>query len=160
MNGPVLLDVGRILKPHGLRGEVVVALITNRAERVASGSTLHGPAGTMVVRQSRPFEATGDGRWIVLFEGVATREGAEALRGQLLQAPPLADPDALWAHELIGAQVVAGSGEVLGRVEAIEANPASDLLVLGDGGLIPLRFVTGHRPGQVTVDIPAGLLDL
>jgi 16S rRNA processing protein RimM len=113
-----------------------------------------------VVRQARPFEATGDGRWIVLFEGIASREGAEALRGALLQAPPLDDPDALWAHELIGAHVVTAAGDVLGRVEAVEANPASDLLVLDGGGLIPLRFVTASSGDQVTVDIPPGLLDL
>lgn len=156
----MLLEVGRILKPHGLRGEVVVALVTNRAERVAPGSRLEGPATTLVVRRSRPFEATGDGRWIVLFDGISDREGADALRDMVLRAPPLDDPDALWAHELIGALAVAVSGETLGQVEAIESNPASDLLVLDGGGLIPLRFVVAHEMGRVTVDIPLGLLDL
>ncbi|MDQ6615100.1 MAG: ribosome maturation factor RimM [Actinomycetota bacterium] len=156
----MLLEVGRILKPHGLQGEVVVALVTNRQERVAAGSRLHGPVGTMVVLQSRPFEATGDGRWIVRFDGVTNREGADALRGMVLRAPPLDDPDALWAHELIGALVFGAKGESLGRVAAVEANPASDLLVLDEGGLIPLRFVTDHQSGRVTVDIPPGLLDL
>ncbi len=156
----MLLDVGRIVKPHGLRGEVVVALITNRSERVAAGATLHGPGGALVVRHARRFEATGDGRWIVQFDGVASRESAEALRGGLLQAPPLEDPDALWAHQLIGARVVTMAGDDLGRVEAVEANPASDLLVLEGGGLIPLRFVTASEEGRITVDIPAGLLDL
>ena len=157
---PVLLEVGRIVKPHGLRGEVVVALVTNRPERVATGSMLHTLNGTVVVRHARPFEATGDGRWIVSFLDVSSREAAEALRGLLLQAEPLDDPDALWTHELIGAEVVAVSGETLGRVAALEANPASDLLVLATGGLIPLRFVVGHEAGRLTVDIPPGLLDL
>ena len=160
MDGPVLLEVGRILKPHGLKGEVVVALVTNRSERVAAGSALQGPAATLVVRHSRRFETTGDGRWIVQFDGVGTREGAEALRGTILRAPPLYDPDALWAHELIGSLVITLSGQELGRVDAVESNPASDLLVLAGGGLIPLRFVTGHHAGEVTVDIPPGLLDL
>ena len=113
-----------------------------------------------MVRYARPFEATGDGRWIVSFDGVSSREDAEALRGTVLRSPPLDDPDALWTHELIGAEVVSSAGETLGRVEAIEANPASDLLVLETGGLIPLRFVVGHERGRVTVDIPLGLLDL
>ena len=66
----------------------------------------------------------------------------------------------LWVHELVGAEVVAADGRVLGTVAAVEANPASDLLVLEGGGLIPLRFVTGHRARvRVTVDIPDGLLD-
>src|ERR1700722_7611420 len=155
-----LLEVGRIVKPHGLRGEVVVALVTNRHERVAVGATLQAPLGAWRVRCARPFEATGDGRWIVSFDGVSSREDAEALRGTVLRSPPLDDPDALWTHELIGAEVVSSAGETLGRVEAIEANPASDLLVLETGGLIPLRFVVGHERGRVTVDIPLGLLDL
>ena len=71
------------------------------------------------------------------------------------------DPDALWVHELIGSLVDDGSGTELGRVTGVQANPASDLLVLDGGGLIPLRFVTGSDPGvRVTVDIPDGLLDL
>lgn len=161
MAGPVLLEVGRIVKPHGLRGEVVVALVTNRAERVAAGAVLQGPSGPLVVVGARPFEATGDGRWIVRFAGVDDRGVAEALRDGVLLAPPLADPDALWAHELIGSVVVdSGSGDVLGRVEAVEANPASDLLVLEDGGLIPLRFVTSSGEGRVSVDMPPGLLDV
>ena len=161
MAAPELLEVGRIIKAHGLRGEVVVALVTNRLERLAAGSVLHGPNGQLVVAASRPFEATGDGRWIVLFAGVDDRGSAEALRGTVLQAPPLADPDALWAHELIGSVVVdSGTGDALGRVESVEANPASDLLVLEDGGLIPLRFVTGAGEGRVLVELPPGLLDV
>jgi 16S rRNA processing protein RimM len=160
MEGPPLLEVGRIVKAHGLGGEVVVALVTNREERLAPGSTLHTPTRPMVVRHARRFEATGEGRWIVTFDGVTSREGAEALRGVLLQAPPLEDPEALWAHEMIGAEVMTGTGESLGRVAAVEANPASDLLVLEQGGLIPMRFVTDHGDGRVTVDIPLGLLDV
>lgn len=158
--GAVLLEVGRIVKPHGLQGEVVVALVTNRRERVAPGSVLVAVDRTLVVRNARSFEATGDGRWIVRFDGVGDRAGADALRGMVLRAAALDDPQALWTHELIGASVINSAGEVLGRVSAIESNPASDLMVLEGGGLIPLRFVTAHQAGRVTVEIPAGLLDL
>ncbi len=78
----------------------------------------------------------------------------------MLSAPPLEDPDALWVHELIGAEVVDPAGQPLGTVTAVEANPASDLLVLRRGALVPLRFVVSRAPGRVTVDLPAGLLDL
>ena len=71
------------------------------------------------------------------------------------------DPDALWVHELIGSVVEDQSGSELGMVESVEANPASDLLVLDSGALIPLRFVVSSVPGErVTVDVPDGLLDL
>ncbi|MGH9070307.1 MAG: hypothetical protein ACRDX8_03840 [Acidimicrobiales bacterium] len=78
-------------------------------------------------------------------------------------APPLEDPEALWVHELIGALVFDLAGTTLGSVAAIEANPASDLLVLDSAALIPMCFVLGRgdRAGRpsVVVDIPDGLLD-
>jgi 16S rRNA processing protein RimM len=155
-----LLEVGRVVKPHGLGGEVVVELVTNRDERVAPGSVLHTAGGDLEVVGSRPFSATGVGRWIVTFRGVSDRAASEALRGAVLSAPPIDDPEALWVHDLIGATVVDAAGATLGTVTSVEANPASDLLVLSSGALVPLRFVTGSVAGRVTVDLPAGLLDL
>jgi 16S rRNA processing protein RimM len=77
----------------------------------------------------------------------------------VLRAAPIVDPEALWVHELHGSEVVDVTGRHLGRVTAVEANPASDLLVLEGGGLVPLRFVQEHRPGRVVVDVPDGLLE-
>jgi 16S rRNA processing protein RimM len=155
-----LLEVGRIVKPHGLRGDVVVELVTNRDERVAVGALLWAGDRELEVLRARPFSATGAGRWIVTFGGVDDLHRAESLRDAVLSAPPLDDPDAFWVHDLIGATVVDPAGERLGTVAAVQANPASDLLVLSTGGLIPLRFVTGRDAGTVSVDLPAGLLDL
>ena len=150
-----LLEVGRVTKPHGTKGEVVVELVTDRVERVAPGSVLSTPAGNLTVAQSTPHH----GRWIVRFEGVGTRDEAEALRGVALLAEPLADPGALWVHVLIGADVVDAAGTRRGTVVSVVANPASDLLELDTGGLVPVRFVTEHRDGTVHVDTPAGLFD-
>jgi 16S rRNA processing protein RimM len=101
------------------------------------------------------------GRYIVSLEGIRGIDQAEALRDTVLLALPLDDPDALWVHELIGARVVDITGRELGTVEGVQANPASDLLVLDGGALVPLRFVVANQPGeQVTVDVPDGLLDL
>jgi len=79
-----------------------------------------------------------------------------------LEAEPIDAPGTLWVHELLGATVRDAAGTELGRVAAVEANPASDLLVLESGGLIPIRFLTAHDAvtGTVEVDIPDGLLDL
>jgi 16S rRNA processing protein RimM len=140
---------------------VVVELWTNRTERVAAGSRLCSPVGELeVVRSSVLPDAGGQARWLVSFAGISSREAAESLRGTLLQAAPIRDPGAWWIHELIGAEVVDVTGFVLGVVEAVEANPASDLLVLEGGRLIPLRFVTHRRPGRLTAELPPGLLDL
>jgi len=153
---PPLLEVGRVARPHGLGGEVVVALVTNRLERLAPGSVLHSSLGPLEVVSSSPHQ----GRWIVRFSGVDDRPGAERLRGLVLSAEPLEAEGELWVHELVGAEVVDLAGERLGSVTAVQANPASDLLVLDGGGLVPLRFVVGRQAGQVTVDPPPGLLDL
>lgn len=145
-------------KPHGLKGEVIVHLFTDRTERVAPGTTLatsSDASSSLTIVRSSPHQ----NNWIVAFDGVLSREGAEALRGTVLWAEPLDDPDALWVHELVGAEVVDAGGRSHGLVTAVEANPASDLLVLEGGGLVPLRFVTDHQPGRITVDPPAGLLD-
>ena len=150
-----LLEVGRITKPHGLRGEVIVELVTDRVERVAAGSVLQRPGGTLTIERSSSHQ----GRWIVQFAGVATREAAEALRGTVLSAEPIEDPDVLWVHDLIGAGVVDAGGVRRGAVVSVIANPASDLLELDDGTLVPVRFVTGHADGVVHVDAPDGLFE-
>jgi 16S rRNA processing protein RimM len=153
---PELLDVGRVVKPHGLDGELVVELWSEITERLDPDTVLDTAAGPLRVLRSRPF---GE-RYLVRVEGVEDRNAAEALRGTVLQAAPTDRPGALWVHELVGAEVVDQRGTLLGAVEAVEANPASDLLVLAGGGLVPLRFVVEHIPGQrVVVDIPDGLLD-
>lgn len=150
-----MLDVARIVKPHGLKGEVVVELLTNRTERAQAGTVLHSDRGDFAIVRSSPHQ----GRWIVQFEGVDSIDKANELRGTVLRAEPLDDPDALWVHELIGAQVVDTVGTDLGTVKEVEANPASDLLVLEGGGLVPLTFVVKTEPGRITVDPPPGLLD-
>jgi 16S rRNA processing protein RimM len=154
-----LLEVGRIDKPHGLRGDVVVSLTTTEAARVAPGSQLVTGDHLLVVAESRPHQH----RFIVHFEGVATREGAEALAGAVLlaEAPEDTDPDDLWVHELVGSVVVERDGTVRGAVEAVQENPASDLLVLDSGALVPLTFLVGRDDeGRLVVDVPAGLFDL
>jgi 16S rRNA processing protein RimM len=149
--------VGRITKPHGIRGEVAVALTTDRTERVAPGAVLQTTTrGALTVETSRPHQ----GHWLVAFAGVLSRNDAEALRGTVLLAERLDDPDELWVHELIGARVVDQRGAELGTVTSVEDNPAADLLVLDGGGLIPMTFVETFTDGTVTVDIPDGLLDL
>jgi 16S rRNA processing protein RimM len=151
------LEVGRIGRAHGLHGEVSVAPITNRTDRFAPGSTLYIDDRALVVASSRPHQQ----RWLVRFDGVNDRNAAEALRGRLLTGEA-ADgaPDELYVHELIGSEVRDRAGAVLGKVAAVEANPAHDLLVLENNVLIPIVFVVSHENRIVVVDVPEGLLDL
>lgn len=154
-----LLEIGRIDRSHGLRGEVIVTLITNVEGRLAPGLELTTDDGALMVERSQPHQH----RWLVQFEGIASREEADALRGTVLRAPAADDPDdpdALWAHEVVGAEVVDTSGGAHGVVVSLIDNPASDLLELESGVLIPLRFVVGwDEESRLVVDPPVGLLD-
>jgi 16S rRNA processing protein RimM len=152
-----LLSIGRVTKAHGLRGEVVVQLWSPLNDRLTPGSSFVTPRRVLTVEAARPF---GD-RWIVLFEGIFDRTEADGLRGLELEAEPVEAPGTLWVHELVGASVRDVHGAELGTVSAVEANPASDLLVLEGGGLIPIRFMTerDQATGALVVDIPEGLLD-
>lgn len=152
-----MLEVGRIVKAHGIRGEVVVDLTSNRPdERLAPGSVLSSDRGDLKVVSATPHQ----GRWIVTFAGLPDRNAAESYRGTVLSAEAMeGDDGTLWVHELIGSQVFDLTGRSYGPVEAVEANPASDLLVLSGDRLVPLVFVKSRLPGRVVIDPPAGLLD-
>lgn len=152
-----MLEVGRIVRPHGLRGEVLVDLITDRTERLAVGSVLATDRGDLVVEAARPHTD----RWIVQFDRIADRDAAEAWRGVVLRAEAIEDPEALFVHTLVGCRVIDGADEDRGAVVAVVANPASDLLELESGALVPLTFVVGGpADGVVRVEVPDGLFEL
>lgn len=152
----LLLEVARIGRAYGVKGDVFVDLITDRTERVQPGSRLWDGQRWMVVTQSSP----SNGRWRVHFEGVDDRSAAERLAGTVLSAEPIDDPDVLWVHQLIGAQVVEIDGTGRGRCVAVVDNPAADLLELDSGALVPVTFVTTVDAGVITIDPPEGLFDL
>ncbi|WP_025618685.1 ribosome maturation factor RimM [Salinispora cortesiana] len=180
-----MLVVGRIGKPHGIRGEVTVEVRTDEPEtRFAPGSVLRTEPGANVPAHPGAYRVPGEltveaSRWhqgrmlLVAFEGVLDRNVAEALRGTLVGvdradvAPPT-DPEEFHDHQLVGLAVVTPAGERLGDIARIDHAPAADLLVLRRPGrrdvLIP--FVQAIVPevdlagGRVVVDPPGGLLDL
>ncbi len=150
--------MGRIGRPHGLQGELAVVITSERTERVTPGAVLYAGERELVVAAARRHRD----RWLFRFEGVDDRTAAESLRGAVLSGAPLDAPDGeeLWVHDVVGAEVRDASGEVLGRVATVQANPAHDLLVLDDGSLVPAAFVVDHGPGHVVVELPPGLLDV
>ena len=112
----------------------------------------------MTVGSSRPHTK----RYLVRFDRITDRADAEAWRGVILSAEPIDDPedDTLWVHELVGARVIDQHGIDHGTVVSVLGNPASDLLELEDGQLVPLTFLVDLVPGRrVDVDVPAGLLE-
>jgi 16S rRNA processing protein RimM len=153
------LEVGRVVRAHGLAGEVLVHPVSDVAQRFAPGTVLHAGPRALEVERARPHQA----RWRVKFAGIDDRTAAEALRGAVLEGEPLgtAPPEgAYWVHELVGAAVVDRDGTPVGTVEAVQDNPAHDLLVLDSGALVPVVFIVEQAPGRIVVDLPDGLLDL
>ncbi|MGF1597756.1 MAG: ribosome maturation factor RimM [Acidimicrobiales bacterium] len=150
------LEVGRITKAHGLKGEVVVHFVTDRTdERARPGSELFADGEPLEVVAARPHQT----KWLIRFARVDTREAADRLRGRTLEAEPLDSADGVFVHELIGRAVVDQHGTDHGAVVAVVENPASDLLELADGRLVPLAFYVDHDDERISVDVPPGLLD-
>ena len=150
---PVLLEIGKILKPHGLSGELIVDLSTNRTERLNPGSVISTQEFKLNIKTSRPHQK----KFIVHFEGIENREKADELRGESLFAEPIKD-ETVWVHELVGAEVIDQEGINRGLVTSVVHNPASDLLELEDGNLVPLNFLTSYKAGEtIFVNTPEGL---
>ena len=150
------LEVGRIIKAQGLKGQVLVDLWSDRTERLAPGSELLSDRGPLRVVASIAHQQ----RFIVTFDGIDTREAAEHLRGVVLSAPRLDDESVIWIDQLYDAEVYDATGVRRGVVVGVEANPASDLLVLDSGALVPLTFVTTVEANvRIDVDVPEGLFE-
>jgi 16S rRNA processing protein RimM len=166
----VQLVVGRIGRPHGVRGDVTVEVRTDDPElRFAPGTAIAtDPAGRgPLVIEGRRWHK---GMLLVAFEGVHDRDAAEELRGTMLvidsaDVTPPDDPDEFHDHQLIGLAVQTVAGEPVGEVEDV-LHHGQDLLVVRrkgqDDALIP--FVKALVPevdleaGRLVVDPPEGLL--
>jgi 16S rRNA processing protein RimM len=172
----MLLAVGRISRPHGIRGEVAVEVRTDDpAQRFAPGrvlATQPGECGPLTVTAARPHA----GGLIVRFSEVTDRDGAERLRGALLvidsaDVPAPAAPDEFHDHQLVGLDVVTVDGRHVGSVTDVRHH-GQDLLVIRSGGagadtrgevLVPfvaaIVSAVDLHAGQVIIDPPPGLLD-
>ena len=162
MRGDPRIEIGRIARVHGIRGEVVIATHDPDSELLATIETVWIGGAPRRVAQARDTQRG----WLVLLEGVATRNDAEALRGQAVEvdraALELGDDDVL-LDDLVGCRVQRVDGTPWGTIAAIEGG-LQDRLVIHDGDIerqLPLvdEFVTGIdlEAGVVTVDPPDGL---
>lgn len=171
--------VGRIGKPHGVRGELSVEPRTDEPERrFADGVVLRTrtPQGDPVGVE-RPAELRVESsRWhqsrlLVTFAEVGDRTAAEELRGLLLavevdpdERPE--DPEEFYDHQLVGLQVVQVDGAPVGEVVEVVHGPAQDLLSVHgpDGQEVLVPFVSELVPEvdlsrrQVVVRDQPGLL--
>jgi 16S rRNA processing protein RimM len=168
------LVVGRVTRPHGVHGELVVEVRTDDPElRLAVGAVLAtepAAAGPLTVAGRRWHS----GRLLLRFAGFDDRTAAMGLRGTLLVVDSadlgdLPDPDEFRDHQLIGLRVIEPGGEQVGTVADV-LHSGQDLLVVAGSGkragaeiLIP--FVSAIvsdvdiDAGLMRVDPPPGLLD-
>jgi 16S rRNA processing protein RimM len=170
------LVVGRVGRPHGIRGELTVQVHTDDPDlRFAAGSVLATePAdrGPLTISSYRWHS----GRLLVSFAGYSDRTSAEDLRGTLLvmdsaEVGPTTDPDEFHDYELIGLEVVTVTGDPVGVVtdmlhqgqDLLVVRPAPDrsghqeILVPFVAAMVPKIDV---KAGRLVIDPPPGLLDL
>jgi len=168
------LVVARLIKPHGLKGAALVQSLTDDPEGVfAAGRRLvevdeqgEVVGRELTVSRGRPV---GNG-WLLQFTEIDSRTALEGQGFRYLGAPREAlqalGPNAMYRHEIPGAQVVAG-GEVIGIARELVGSAGAELLVMEAGGrehLIPFRAPIlkklDRAARRIEVELPPGLLEL
>ena len=171
------LVVGRVVKAHGVTGEVVVEVRTDDPDnRFAPGTRLRarpsrdGPERAYVIESAREHS----GRLLVRLAGVAGRDAADALRGTVFvvdteELPPIDDPDEYYDHQLEGLRVLTTAGTPVGTVAEVLHTAAGELLAVhaeGDRGEVLVPFVSAIvtavslEDRTIEIDPPDGLLEL
>jgi 16S rRNA processing protein RimM len=172
--------VGRVGRPHGIRGEVVIGVRTDEPDlRFAAGAALDVtrtlPEGPAEPPPGQPSLTVASARWhsgqlLVSFAGITDRTAAGELTGSWLsvdssQLPDLPDPDEFRDHELIGLSVRTSAGQPAGVVTDV-LHYGQDLLVVRRAeGEYLVPFVKAIVPevdvraGVLVIDPPPGLLD-
>lgn len=167
-----MVTVGRIIRPHGNKGHVVVASETDFGdERFGVGSTLFIERDARVVPVTIGASRPHDGRWVVGIDGYASIDDAETLRGHELRIPAsemkALGPGAYYTHDLVGCVVRTMDGATVGTVGRVDLGVGIPMLVVGADGdevLVPFTdaFVRRVQPDArvIEIDPPPGLLEL
>ncbi len=172
--------IGRIGRPHGVGGEVVVRVRTDEPDRrFVVGEVLVAERERDGSRRSLVLESirAANDDLLVRFAGVDDRNAAEDIGGSLLMASVRADErpaddDEFYDHQLIGLAALATGGDPLGHVREVIHLPLQDVLAIVDPNgrelLVPFvaEIVTDVRPGfdgavgTLTIELPDGFLDV
>jgi 16S rRNA processing protein RimM len=171
------LVVGRVVRAHGVTGEVVVEVRTDDPDaRFAPGITLHARPARGGSQRSYVVESAREhgGRLLVRLDGVADRDAADALRGNdflvdSTELPPIDDPDEFYDHQLEGLRVLTTAGVQVGTVAEVLHTAAGELLAVraeGDDAEVLVPFVSAIVTSvslaerTIEIDPPEGLLEL
>ena len=160
--------MGRIGKPHGVRGDVTLVAFTDHPERFVPGAvfgTMDEPTQRLEIDSIRAHKEG----FIARFHGVEDRNGAESLRGITLTIPAEErrelEEDEYWPDDLRGMAVLDPLGNRIGTVQSVVLGAQDRIVVaLSDGGEVEVPFVPDivaevHPSGGfLVVDAPEGLL--
>lgn len=146
------VEVARLGRTHGLRGALRLFVTSDVPGRVAVGAQLESERGSAL--EVAWIDPSGR---LVRFVGVDSVEAAAPLAGQVLYAERRHFDGITLIDELVGKELADQHSVVHGRVVAIEANPASELMVLDSGSLVPTVFIVELREDRIVVEVPDGL---
>jgi 16S rRNA processing protein RimM len=170
---PQFLLLGQVLRPHGVRGEVRVQVLTDYPERISELKTVflgNDPAQPTATPYEVETARLHQDYVLLKFKNIADRNAADLLRDQyvmidLPNAVPLED-DEFYLYELIDLTVQTAQGEVLGTIREVFETGANDVYIVDSDRygelLIPAHDETiveiDLEAGIVTVQLPEGLL--
>jgi len=157
------VTVGRVLAPHGIRGELKVQPLTDFPERFDAGSSLWLNGEERIVQRGRRA-----GRHVILkLRGLETRNQAEALRGAELTVPEAAELNeegVYYLHDIIGLPVFDTNGAALGKLAEVFSTGSTDVYVVrGDQGELLLPALddvvteVDIAGGHILVSVPEGI---
>jgi 16S rRNA processing protein RimM len=165
---PEFLAVGKLCRPHGVRGEIVMEILTDFPERIRTGATLY--IGT----EHRPLRVKtrrrADTALLLAFDGFETPEAVGELRNQIayvsIESRPALPEGEYYHHQLIGKTVISDDGRSLGILKEIIETGANDVAAvqpeIGKEILIPLidgvLLGVDDAAGTVQVHLLAGIL--
>jgi 16S rRNA processing protein RimM len=163
--------VAKIVKAHGIAGEVVLQSFTDVIGRLETTKEFQVWRNEDFVRKVRvETRRFFNGRHVMKFEGINTRTEAEALRGTDLAIPEeelgSLPADQFFIHELIGMTVRLITGTVVGLVKNVMKTGGVDLLEVGEKGELLIPFTeeiciqVDAARREITIDPPEGLLQL
>jgi len=167
-----MITVGRIVRPQGNRGEVVVQSATDFGEeRFRAGAVLYVERDGDVAEAQVVTSREHDRRWVVGFAGIGSIDEAESLRGLELRIPASQlrslEPGRHYVHDLVDCRVETTAGKAVGPVRDVRLDTGVPLLVIdGDGGEVLVPFTDAFcrtvdvAAKRIVIEPPDGLLEV
>jgi 16S rRNA processing protein RimM len=171
MNVESCFQLGYIIKPHGLQGDLSILLDTDQPEAYETMESVFVQIKQKLIPFFIDHLQIRENKAIVKFENVNSLEEAEKLKGNLLFLPlevlPPLSSGQFYYHDVIRYMVIDESGRKIGRITNIYESNGNDLFAVDHDGteiLIPVQddFIVrlDHEKSEIHMQLPDGLLDV